>query len=168
MTSYLAVAMPGAILTLSTAAVFLYGGKLVIDGAMTIGSLVAFMAYHLRLLGPVQSLFSLYTNLATARVSLGRVNDLRRAVALVDQSPFLFNAGVAENIAYACPGATREEIIEAARAAAIPEFIESLPDGYDSQVGERGLALSAGERQRVRDLFRFRLSARNPRRIPGT
>jgi ATP-binding cassette subfamily B protein len=78
-----------------------------------------------------------------------RVNDLRRVVALVDQSPFLFNASVAENISYARPEASREEIIAAARAAAIHDFIESLPDGYDTQVGERGLALSAGERQRI-------------------
>jgi ATP-binding cassette subfamily B protein len=77
------------------------------------------------------------------------VNDLRRVVALVDQSPFLFNASVAENIAYARPEASREEIIAAARVAAIHDFIESLPDGYDTQVGERGLALSAGERQRI-------------------
>jgi ATP-binding cassette subfamily B protein len=244
MTSYLAGAMPGTILTLSTAAVFLYGGNLVIDGEMTVGSLVAFLAYHLRLLSPVQSLMSLYTNLATARVSLGRVfelldapvevneradaepvvdargriefdrvtlrhdrdnavlhevsfeipagtvcaivgpsgvgkstiadlilrfydpqsgavrldgrdlrdlrlGDLRRTIALVDQSPFLFNASIAENIAYARPEASREAVVAAARAAAIHDFIESLPGGYDTQVGERGLALSAGERQRI-------------------
>lgn len=244
LTSYLAGAAPGAILTLSTAAVFLYGGSLVIEGVMSVGALVAFMAYHLRLLGPVQSLMGLYTNLVTARVSLGRIfelldakidvverpdaaalteprgeisfenvtlrhdrenivlddvsfqipagdvcaivgpsgvgkstiadlilrfydpqigavkldgcdardlrlGDLRRSVALVDQSPFLFNASVAENIAYARPEATREEIVAAARAAAIHEFIETLPDGYDTQVGERGLTLSAGERQRI-------------------
>jgi ATP-binding cassette subfamily B protein len=77
------------------------------------------------------------------------MKDLRRVVALVDQSPFLFNASVAENIAYAKPEASREEIVEAARVAAIHDFIESLPDGYDTQVGERGLALSAGERQRI-------------------
>ncbi len=244
LTSYLAGAAPGAILTLSTAAVFLYGGSLVIEGVMSVGALVAFMAYHLRLLAPVQSLMGLYTSLVTARVSLGRIfelldakievversdaaalveprgeiafehvtlrhdrentvlddvslhipaggvcaivgpsgvgkstiadlilrfydpqsgavrldgrdlrdlrlSDLRRSVALVDQSPFLFNASVADNIAYARPEATREEIVAAARAAAIHEFIESLPDGYDTQVGERGLTLSAGERQRI-------------------
>jgi ATP-binding cassette, subfamily B, bacterial len=244
LTSYLAGALPGAILTLSTAAVFLYGGGLVIQGVMSVGALVAFMAYHLRLLAPVQSLMGLYTGLATARVSLGRIfelldakvevierpdaaaldrprgeitfehvtlrhdrdntvlddvsfripaggvcaiigpsgvgkstiadlilrfydpqsgtvkldgrdlrdlrlGDLRSAVALVDQSPFLFNSSVAENIAYARPEATPQEIIEAARAAAIHEFIEKLPEGYDTQVGERGLTLSAGERQRI-------------------
>jgi ATP-binding cassette, subfamily B, bacterial len=78
-----------------------------------------------------------------------RLGDLRSAVALVDQSPFLFNSSVAENIAYARPEATPQEIIEAARAAAIHEFIEKLPEGYDTQVGERGLTLSAGERQRI-------------------
>ena len=244
LTSYLAGALPGTILTLSTAAVFLYGGKLVIDGAMSVGALVAFMAYHLRLLAPVQNLMGLYTSLATARVSLGRVfelldtpaevverpgavalseprgeitfegvtlrhdretvvldevsfrvpagsvcaivgpsgvgkstiadlmlrlydpqagavrldrrdlrglrlADLRRSIALVEQAPFLFNASVGENIAYARPEATREEVIAAARAAAIDEFISALPDGYETQVGERGLALSAGERQRI-------------------
>src|SRR5215510_5567987 len=76
LTSYLAGAAPGAILTLSTAAVFLYGGSLVIEGLMSVGALVAFMAYHLRLLAPVQSLMGLYTGLVTARVSLGRIFEL--------------------------------------------------------------------------------------------
>jgi len=244
LTSYLSGAMPGTILTLSTAAVFLYGGHLVINDQMSIGALVAFMAYHLRLIAPVQNMMSLYTNLNTARVSLGRVfelldtpvevserpdaaplssvlgeitfagvtlhhdrqnvvldnvsfhipqgqvsavigpsgagkstiadlilrlydpqsgevkldgrnvqdlrlNDLRRAVALVDQSPFLFNASIAENISYALPEASHDEIIAAARAAAIDEFVRNLPEGYETQVGERGLTLSAGERQRI-------------------
>ena len=244
LTSYLSGALPGTILTLSTAAVFLFGGKLVIEGAMTIGTLVAFMAYHLRLLTPVQSLFGLYSNLTTARVSLHRVfelldtpvevqeqpnakplallqtsiefervtlrhdrdnivlnevsftipagkvcaivgpsgagkstiadlllrfydpesgrvrfdgddvralrlSDLRRVVALVDQMPFLLNASIAENISYGHPEASNEEVIAAARAAAIHDFIEGLPEGYQTPVGERGLTLSAGERQRI-------------------
>jgi ATP-binding cassette subfamily B protein len=244
LTSYLAGALPGTILTLSTATVFLYGGALVINGAMSIGALVAFMAYHLRLLAPVQSLLGLSTNLATARVSLQRVfelldtpvevveradakplnevrgalafehvtlrhdrenivlddvsfqipargvcaivgssgagkstiadlllrlldpqtgvvklddrdvrelrlHDLRRALALVEQTPFLFNASIAENIAYAQPNATRAEIVAAARAAALDQFVARLPEGYNTQVGERGLTLSAGERQRI-------------------
>jgi ATP-binding cassette subfamily B protein len=78
-----------------------------------------------------------------------RLEDLRREVALVDQSPFLFHATIGENIAYARPQASQEEIVEASRAAAIHDFVASLPDGYDTVVGERGLALSAGERQRV-------------------
>ncbi len=244
LTSYLAGATPGAILAFSTAAVFLYGGMLVIDARMTVGELVAFMAYHLRLLAPAQNLLALYTNLATARASLGRVfelmdapvevaeragaepldqvrgeivfedvtfrhdrdtvvldgvsfrvpagtlcavvgpsgvgkstiadlilrfidpehgavrldgrdlrdlrlEDLRRAVAVVEQTPYLFHASIRENIAYARPEATAPEIEEAARGAAIHEFIAALPEGYDTMVGERGLALSAGERQRV-------------------
>ncbi|MFN7930833.1 MAG: ABC transporter ATP-binding protein [Blastocatellia bacterium] len=244
LTSYLAGAMPGALLTLSTALVFLYGGRLVITGAMSIGALVAFMAYHLRLLAPVQSLLGIATNLATARVSLRRVFELldtqpevverpdavqlaqvrgeihfanvtfqhdretvildnvnfaipagsvcaivgssgvgkstiadllvrlfdpqsgavyldghdlrnvklaevRRNIVLVDQTPVIFNASIAENIAYGHPHAAPEEIAAAARAAALDELIATLPQGFDTSVGERGLALSAGERQRL-------------------
>lgn len=76
LTSFLAGALPGTVLTLSTAAIFLYGGKMVIDGALTTGSLVAIMAYHLRLLAPVQNLMSLYTSLISGGVSLSRVWEL--------------------------------------------------------------------------------------------
>jgi ATP-binding cassette subfamily B protein len=74
---------------------------------------------------------------------------LRRAIAFVDDAPFLFSASVADNIAYARPDATREEIEVAARRAQAHEFIMALPDGYDTRVGERGLTLSGGQRQRV-------------------
>ncbi len=74
---------------------------------------------------------------------------LRATVATVDDSPFLFSASVAENIAYARPEATREEIEEAARRAQAAEFIERLPEGYETRVGERGLTLSGGQRQRL-------------------
>jgi len=242
--SFFAGAFPGTVLTLSTALVFLYGGRLVIEGAMTIGALVAFMAYHMRLLAPVQNLMGLYTSVATARVSLDRVfeildapievndhrdaealldvrgeiefenvtlkydretvvldavsfkipagslcaiagpsgvgkstvadlllrfydpqsgtitidgrdlrdirlADLRREVVLVEQTAFLFNSTIAENIRYGCPGADIDAITQAAKSASIDEFIRSLPEGYDTQVGERGQALSAGERQRI-------------------
>jgi len=242
--SFFASALPGTVLTLSTAMVFLYGGKLVIDGAMTIGALVAFMAYHMRLLAPVQNLMGLYTSVTTARVSLNRVfeildatvdvkespdtleiqdvkgdiqfenvtlkydretvvlddvsfgipagslcaitgpsgvgkstiadlllrfydpqsgsvridchdvrkirlADLRREVVSVEQTAFLFNTTIAENIRYGRSDATLEEIMRAAQAASIDQFIRSLPEGYDTQVGERGQALSAGERQRI-------------------
>ena len=241
--SFMTGALPGTILTLATASVFLYGGWLIIDGEMTIGSLVAFMAYHTRLLSPVQNLLSLTASLASARVSLGRLFelfdtraevieapgaaplgevrgritvegisirhdrapiledvsfeipagtvcailgpsgvgkstladllvryldpdqgrilidgvdlrglklvDLRERVMLVDQSPFLFNATIAENITYARPGASRAEIEAAGSAAGLDELIARLPQGYKTPVGERGLALSAGERQRI-------------------
>ncbi|HEY7619411.1 MAG TPA: ABC transporter ATP-binding protein [Solirubrobacteraceae bacterium] len=74
---------------------------------------------------------------------------LRAAIAVVDDAPFLFSASVAENIAYARSDATREEIELAARRAQAHDFIERLPDGYDTRVGERGLTLSGGQRQRV-------------------
>ena len=243
LTAFLSGAVPGTILTLSTAAIFLYGGKLVIDGALTTGSLVALMAYHMRLLSPVQNLMSLYSNLVSGGVSLSRVwelfdtraeivelpdaqplgpvrgeiefdhvsfgyhgdavlddlsfrvapgticailgpsgagkstladllvrfydpdagsiridgrdlrdlsiADLRHAVLLVDQAPYLFHASVRENIAYAKPDATDEEIQRAAAAAAVHQRILALPDGYDTIIAERGQTLSAGERQRI-------------------
>ncbi len=68
---------------------------------------------------------------------------------MVLQEPFLFFGAIAENIAYGKPDASREEIIEAARAAHAHEFILRLPLGYDSLVGERGQSLSGGERQRI-------------------
>jgi ATP-binding cassette subfamily B protein len=243
LTSFLSGAVPGTVLTLSTAAIFLYGGKLVIDGALTIGSLVALMSYHLRLLSPVQNLMSLYSNLVTGGVSLSRVWELfdtraeivespgakpladvrgdiefdgvsfsyggervledlsfrvapgticailgpsgvgkstladllvrfydpdagairidgrdlrdlplegvRRAVMLVDQAPYLFHATVRENIAYARPDASDDQIASAAKAASIHERILGLPDGYGTVIAERGQTLSAGECQRV-------------------
>ena len=243
LTAFLSGAVPGTVLTLSTAAIFLYGGKLVIDGGLTTGSLVAIMAYHMRLLSPVQNLMSLYSNLVSGGVSLSRVwelfdtraeimdrpgakplgqvrgeivfdrvsfgyggdavledlsfrvapgticailgpsgvgkstladllvrfydpeagailldgrdlrdlplNDLRHAILLVDQAPYLFHASVRENISYARPEASHDEIVSAAQAASIHERILALPDGYDSIIAERGQTLSAGERQRI-------------------
>jgi len=243
MTSFLMGGLPGTILTAATALVFLYGGKMVIDGRMELGSLVAYMAYHMRLLTPVQTMMGMSANLATARVSLDRIfeildspaevveradaasmrplrdririenvelthdresilkgasfeipagtfcailgasgagkstiadllvrfldpdggrvlfdgvdlrefrlEDVRREIVLVDQSPHLFHASIAENIAYANPSASRAEIESAAIQAGLKELIDRLPAGYETIAGERGLALSAGERQRV-------------------
>jgi ATP-binding cassette subfamily B protein len=242
-TSFLSGALPGTILTAGTAAVFLYGGWMIIEGTMTIGTMVAFMAYHTRLLSPVQNLMGLSSGLASARVSLGRIfelfdtpaevkelpdaaamgpvresielqgvsirhdraavledisltipagsfcailgssgagkstmadllvryldpdqgrilvdgqelrgvrlDDLRKEVILVDQSPYLFNATIAENVSFAYPAATREEIERAGSAAGLDELMLRLPEGYATKTGERGQALSVGERQRV-------------------
>jgi ABC-type multidrug transport system fused ATPase/permease subunit len=74
---------------------------------------------------------------------------LRSQIAVVNDDPFLFSATVAENIAYARADASREEIELAARRAQAHDFIEGLPDGYETRVGERGLTLSGGQRQRV-------------------
>jgi ATP-binding cassette subfamily B protein len=242
--SFMASAAPGMVLTLSTAMVFLYGGRLVIEGHLTIGGLVAFMAYHLRLLSPVQGLMGIYTNLLTGGVSLERVftlldiapavveatgakafsglrdevrfdqvsfgysedqqvlhdisfripagslcvvvgasgagkstiadllvrfydphrgsisidginlrelqlEDLRRQVALVEQVPYFFHASIRENLSYGQPDATLAEIRACARTARIDDFIQSLPDGYDTVIGERGTTISVGERQRI-------------------
>ncbi len=77
------------------------------------------------------------------------VASLRREVAFVADESFLFSASVAENIAYARPNASREEIERAARLAQAHEFISALPAGYETVVGDRGLTLSGGQRQRV-------------------
>lgn len=77
------------------------------------------------------------------------VEQYRRNVGIVLQDPFLFYGTIAENISYGSPTATREQIIEAAKAARAHEFILQLADGYDSLVGERGQSLSGGERQRI-------------------
>jgi ATP-binding cassette subfamily B protein len=74
---------------------------------------------------------------------------LRQQVSLVLQEPFLFPLSIAENIAYGRPSATQQAIEDAARAANAHEFITSLPDGYQTVVGERGCTLSGGERQRI-------------------
>ncbi|CAM8665991.1 ATM1 ABC-type transport system involved in Fe-S cluster assembly, permease and ATPase components [Oxalobacteraceae bacterium] len=74
---------------------------------------------------------------------------LRNAIGIVPQDTVLFNDSIAYNIAYGRPGANQEEIIAAAKAAYIHDFIVSLPDGYDTTVGERGLKLSGGEKQSV-------------------
>ena len=74
---------------------------------------------------------------------------LRSAIGIVPQDTVLFNDSIAYNIAYGRPGASQDEIVAAARAAYIHDFIVSLPDGYETAVGERGLKLSGGEKQRV-------------------
>ncbi len=78
-----------------------------------------------------------------------RLASYRRRIGLVQQDTFLFDGTIAENIAYARPDATRAEVIEAARRAHVHEFVEKLPAGYDTRVGERGLKLSGGQAQRV-------------------
>ena len=78
-----------------------------------------------------------------------KLADLRNQFSIVLQEPVLFSTSIAENIAYGCPSASRDDIIVAAKTAAAHEFIEKLPAGYDTQVGERGLKLSGGQRQRL-------------------
>jgi ATP-binding cassette, subfamily B, bacterial len=241
---YLAGGLPGLLLTMSTAVVFLYGGARVIGGAISLGTFVAFLAYQMRLLSPIQGLMALYANVATIRVSLRRVHelldtppdvaemdgaerlssvrgdvcfddvafsfgrgghvlrgfhlrvragetlalvgssgsgkstvadllvrhmdpdrgavlldgrdvrtlrlaDLRRHVFVVDQDPFLFHVTLAENVRYARPDATDADVAAAVRAAALDDVVAALPQGLATIVGERGSALSVGERQRI-------------------
>ncbi|MEM8931639.1 MAG: ABC transporter ATP-binding protein [Acidobacteriota bacterium] len=77
------------------------------------------------------------------------LRDLRSSIALVSQDVFLFHGTVRENLAYARPDATLDEIIEAAKVAEAHEFVTALPEGYDTIVGERGQKLSGGQRQRL-------------------
>lgn len=242
--TYVAGGLPGLLLTAGTALVFLYGGYRVIEGMMTLGTLVAFMAYQARLMTPVQGLMGIYTNLATARASLVRVHDLldtppdvreitspgrmldcrgdlqldgvafdfgrgvdglvgvdlqipagqvvaivgasgsgkstladllerhldpqegrvllddvdvaslaledvRRHIAVVPQDPFIFHASVADNVRYADPAATDDDVERAIEAAGLRPLVNRLPEGTATVVGERGRQLSAGERQRL-------------------
>ncbi len=82
-------------------------------------------------------------------VRLLRLAELRSAIAIVPQDPALFSGTIRENIAYARPGASMEDVEAAARAAHAHEFVERLPDRYETVVGERGIKLSGGQRQRV-------------------
>ncbi len=104
----------------------------------------------------VASLLVRFYDPASGRVTLDghdlrdlTVRTLRDNIALVLQEPILFSATIAENIAYGRPDASMDEIVAAAKAANAHDFITALPDGYQSQTGERGVRLSGGERQRI-------------------
>jgi lipid A export ATP-binding/permease protein msbA len=77
------------------------------------------------------------------------IKSLRKAIGIVPQETFLFAGTILSNIRYGRQNATREEIVEAAMQANAHEFIESLPDGYDTEIGERGVKLSGGQKQRI-------------------
>ncbi len=78
-----------------------------------------------------------------------KIRDLRSHMGVVMQDDFLFSGSVAENIGYGKPDATRQDIIRAAKNANAAEFVEQMPDGYDTQIGKRGVKLSEGQRQRI-------------------
>ena len=242
--TYLAGGLPGLLLTTGTGIVVVYGGYRVINEATTLGTFVAFMAYQMRLMAPIQGLMGLYTSLATARASLVRVHEVldslpevveanpakslpvckgevtleevhygfgrggevlagvnlvipagqvlaivgtsgsgkstiadllsrqldpdegrilldgedlsdlflsqvRMHVVVVEQSPFIFHATVAENVRYARPEATETDVRQAIHAAGLSDLMDSMPEDINTVVGERGSQLSAGERQRV-------------------
>ncbi len=241
--TFMAGAVPGSLLAITTSGVILYGGYQIIEGTMSIGTLVAFMAYQSRLFAPIQVLMGLVSGLSSARVSLARIFELfdtpaevheaaepvpftglreairfedvaiahdgravlhhfdleiprgtfcavlgpsgvgkstladlvvryldpdagtvrldgtpltdlsiaslRDHVILLDQTPYLFNDTIGANIAFALPEASREAILLAAQQAGLAPLLERLPLGLETPAGERGLALSAGERQRI-------------------
>jgi ABC-type multidrug transport system fused ATPase/permease subunit len=109
------------------------------SGKTTLASLVP------RLYDPVEG----HVLIDGVDVSTVDLESLRREIALVSDDAFLFSASLRENIAYARPDATDEEILDAAARAGLAEFVTALPDGYETRVGERGLTLSGGQRQRV-------------------
>jgi ATP-binding cassette subfamily B protein len=244
MLSYLGSSASTASTFLGSALVTLYGGYLVIEREMTIGSLVAFSAYQLRAFSPLQALIDLYLRIQRAGVSVDRIfefldlpieNDgaqggvrlpevrgeiefrqvsfshdpavpilddlsftipaggrftivgpsgagktsivdlmarliqpgagsilldghdlqsldlawLRNQLVVTGHQAFVFHAPMIENLRYACPDASQEQVIAAARAVGLHDFISSLPGGYETPVGEHGATLSDGQRQRI-------------------
>jgi ABC-type multidrug transport system fused ATPase/permease subunit len=102
------------------------------------------------------SLLPRFYDVSAGRVTLDgadvravQLGSLRRAIGVIPQDPFLFSTTVRENIAFGTPQATDEEIERAARLAQAHEFVEALPEGYDTVIGERGITLSGGQRQRI-------------------
>jgi ATP-binding cassette subfamily B protein len=126
--------------------------SLVIEADTTVGIMGPTGSGKTTLVAAVARLYDLSGgSIAIDGVDVRRLDpgDLRRAVALVPDDGFLFSASVHDNIAYARPDATPEEVELAAGRAQIHEFVRSLPEGYDTLVGERGLTLSGGQRQRM-------------------
>lgn len=104
----------------------------------------------------ISSLFTRFYNNQSGSIKIDdipieqvKLADLRKQFALVSQHVILFNDTIANNIAYASEGVTREQVIQAAKIAHVEEFVTLLPDGYDTVVGENGLMLSGGQRQRI-------------------
>ena len=94
------------------------------------------------------------------------LSSLRRNIGLVQQDVYLFTGTVAENIAYGRPGASREEVVEAAKKAGAHDFIEKLPQGYDTDIGPHGVRLSGGQQQRL-SIARVSPTGCPPSRTPG-
>lgn len=241
--TYLSGGLPGVLLAVGSAAVFMYGGYRVIAGEITMGTLVAFAAYQMRLLTPVQGLMGIYASIASARVSLERVNEIlethvevsdvagtlaptpgpgaidlenvhhafdrgvvldgvtlhvdarscvaiigasgggkstiadllvrqadprvgtvrldgvdlralpvafvRQRVLVVETDPFVFHASLAMNLRVAAPDASDTQLLDAVNAASLGEWLAATPNGLETVLGERGRAMSSGERQRL-------------------
>ena len=130
----------------------LTGIDLEIDGGQTVALVGAMGSGKSVLVSLLPRLYDVSTGSVTidgVDVRSVDVHNLRQQIAIVDDNPFLFSATIHENIAYAQAGASREDVVRAARAAQADGFIDRLPDGYDTHVGERGVTLSGGQRQRI-------------------
>lgn len=241
--TYLSGGLPGVLLAVGSAGVFLYGGAQVISGAISMGTLVAFAAYQMRLLGPIQGLMGIYASVASAQVSLTRVQEildapvevmepehpaevtqvegrielvdvaytfgraavldgvslqlaagervaivgesgvgkstiaellvrhtdpqrgavmldghdlrtlsltsLRKLLLAVDGDPFVFHASLASNLRVAAPDADEPSLRRALELVGLGAWLATLPDDMSTVVGERGRAMSSGERQRL-------------------
>lgn len=140
-------------------AVFALGGWMAAQGSITVGTFVAFWACLTLLARPACDLAGMLTIAQQARAGAVRIggqdvreltlDSLRSAIGLVPEDAVLFSGTIGANIAYGRPDATPEQIATAARAAHIEEFVNTLPDGYQTAVGARGLTLSGGQRQRI-------------------
>jgi ABC-type multidrug transport system fused ATPase/permease subunit len=127
-----------------------------IDLELEAGKVVALIGHTGAGKTTLASLVPRFYDVQAGRVTIDGVDvrevtltSLRREIGVIAQDPFLFSATVRENIAFGRPGATDEEIERAARLAQAHEFVEALPDGYETVIGERGITLSGGQRQRV-------------------
>jgi ABC-type multidrug transport system fused ATPase/permease subunit len=130
----------------------LTGIDLQIDGGQTVALVGAMGSGKSVLVSLLPRLYDVSTGSVSidgADVRCVDVHNLRQQIAIVDDNPFLFSASIHENIAYAHAGASREDVVRAARAAQADGFIDRLPEGYDTHVGERGVTLSGGQRQRI-------------------
>jgi ABC-type multidrug transport system fused ATPase/permease subunit len=130
----------------------LTGIDLQIDGGQTVALVGAMGSGKSVLVSLLPRLYDVSTGSVSidgADVRSVDVHDLRQQIAIIDDDPFLFSATIHENIAYAHAGASREDVVKAARAAQADGFIDRLPEGYDTHVGERGVTLSGGQRQRI-------------------
>src|SRR5205085_1553046 len=145
----------GAFATLIVGAIgilmILEGGHAILSGTMTLGDFFMYGVFIGLVALPLINIASIGTQITEAFAGLDRVRlaDYRRQLGVVLQDNFLFDGTIAENIAFARPHATRDEIEEAARIAHCDEFVRRFERGYDTVVGERGVKLSGGERQRV-------------------
>ena len=128
------------------------GGIMIIKGALTVADMLAFLLYISIFTEPVKQLVDfteMFQNGYSGFERFVEIMDIDPDIGVVQQDVYLFIGTVYENILYGRPDATREEVIEAAKNANAHDFIMELPDGYDTDIGQRGVKLSGGQKQRL-------------------